>query len=220
MKLLRHLSLSLLAFGLAAIPVTAQSSGSSNNNQQTGQYASGQTSAQPGHESNGGMAMSDQQFITKAAQDNIGEIQVAKLAEQKASDNNIKQMAQRFINDHQQNEQQLKQVAQQLNVTLPDKPSAKAQAKYDKLSKLNGKEFDQAFMRDQVKDHQHDVALFQKVESSAKDQAVKAYASQTLPTLKEHLQIAESTAQQDGIAVGQGHPHETASSTRASNNQQ
>ena len=48
-------------------------------------------------------------------------------------------------------------------------------------------------MQDMVKDHRTDVAEFKKEAASGKDPEVKAFASKTLPTLEEHLKLAEQT---------------------------
>ena len=47
-------------------------------------------------------------------------------------------------------------------------------------------------MRDMVRDHKKDVAAFQSESTSGRDAAVKNFASQTLPTLQDHLKEAES----------------------------
>lgn len=61
----------------------------------------------------------------------------------------------------------------------------------DRLSKLSGAEFDQAFMEQMVKDHTQAVTLFENQATNGKDAEVKAWAAKTLPTLKEHLQLAQ-----------------------------
>jgi putative membrane protein len=44
-----------------------------------------------------------------------------------------------------------------------------------------------------VSEHKKDVAEFRKQSQSAKDPAIKTFAAKTLPTLEEHLKLAEST---------------------------
>jgi putative membrane protein len=51
-------------------------------------------------------------------------------------------------------------------------------------------------MRSMVSDHKEDVSKFQSEANKARDPDVKQFASKTLPTLKEHLQLAESTAKE------------------------
>ncbi|MGB0001203.1 MAG: DUF4142 domain-containing protein [Candidatus Acidiferrales bacterium] len=41
-----------------------------------------------------------------------------------------------------------------------------------------------------VKDHEQDVAAFEKESRAGKDQTIKSFAQETLPTLKEHLHLA------------------------------
>ena len=64
----------------------------------------------------------------------------------------------------------------------------------DNLTWLSGADFESQYMRDMVSDHKEDVKKFQNEADKGKDADLKKFASQTLPTLKEHLQLAESTA--------------------------
>ena len=66
----------------------------------------------------------------------------------------------------------------------------KAQATKDKLAKLSGADFDREYMDMMVKDHVKDVKEFEDASTKAKDADVKAWAAKTLPTLREHLQMA------------------------------
>lgn len=61
---------------------------------------------------------------------------------------------------------------------------------HDKLSKLSGADFDREYMSLMVKDHTKDVKEFEDASTKAKDADLKAWASKTLPTLREHLQMA------------------------------
>jgi putative membrane protein len=60
----------------------------------------------------------------------------------------------------------------------------------DKMSKLSGAEFDREYMKHQVEDHDKAVALFERQAKKGKDAELKAFAERTLPTLKEHQQMA------------------------------
>jgi putative membrane protein len=207
-KLAKHFLLALLVSGLMILPGMAQSSSNSQSNSQSAEQ-SGQTSNSGKKDWNGTKAgaMSPQAFLNYAAQDDLAEVQMAKLAEQKSNDPNVKQMAQKLMSDHETNLQKLQQIAHENGITLPDKLNAEHQQKIDRLSKLNGSAFDKAFVRTQVRGHEKDIAKFQKEESSASNPAIKFYASSTLPTLQEHLQMAQSAAQQLGVTVGSMHQH-------------
>jgi putative membrane protein len=66
----------------------------------------------------------------------------------------------------------------------------------NRLSKLSGAQFDRAYMQDMVKDHEEDVAEFQREANNGSDPDVKAFAGKTLPTLQSHLQSAQDTRAQ------------------------
>ena len=129
----------------------------------------------------------------KAAQGGMAEVQLGQLAAQKASNPDVKAFGQRMVDDHTKANDQLKAVAQQENMTLPSTPDPKDQALYSKLQNMSGPEFDKVYMKAMVKDHQTDVKEFQKEADKGKDPQIKNFASQTLPTLQQHLSMAQST---------------------------
>lgn len=97
--------------------------------------------------------------------------------------------------DHTAAGKELQQVAKSKNVTLPDELNADQKSTSTKLSALNGAAFDRAFIEQMVSDHQKAIELFTQG-SAVNDQAVRDFASKTLPKLKQHLQQAQSLQQQ------------------------
>jgi putative membrane protein len=137
---------------------------------------------------------SDRTFMRKAAEGGKAEVELGKLAQEKASSSEVKQFGERMVNDHTKAGDQLKQVAEKEGVTLPDKLNAKDAATKARLEKLSGEAFDRAYMQDMVKDHTQGVAEFRTEARNGKDPEVKNFASQTLPTLEDHLKEAKSIA--------------------------
>ncbi len=135
----------------------------------------------------------DQNFMMKAAQGGMAEVKMGQLATQNAQSQAVKDFGQKMVDDHTKANDELKGLAGQKSVTLPTDLDAKDQATYDRLSKLNGAAFDKAYMRDMVMDHRKDIADFQHEANNGRDPDVKAWASKTLPTLQEHLRIAQDT---------------------------
>lgn len=60
------------------------------------------------------------------------------------------------------------------------------------LQTKSGAEFDKDYVDVMVKDHKKAVDLFEKASKDAKDAEMKAFATETLPTLKSHLQAIET----------------------------
>ena len=134
----------------------------------------------------------DSMFVTKAAQGGMAEVQMGQLATQNAENADVKSFGQQMVDDHTKANDQLKSLISSKGVTLPTSLDAKDQATYDRLSKLHGAAFDRAYMADMVRDHRADIAEFEKEASSGTDSDIKKFASDTLPTLKHHLSMAES----------------------------
>jgi putative membrane protein len=134
----------------------------------------------------------DRKFMEKAAQGGMAEVQLGKLATQKAESDQVKQFGQRMVDDHSKANQQLKQLASTKGVTLPTSLDKTSQHEYDKLSKLSGAQFDREYMDHMVSDHKKDISEFKSEAKKAKDADVKQFASSTLPTLEEHLNLAQA----------------------------
>jgi len=137
------------------------------------------------------VSAADRRFMDKAAQGGIAEVQLGHLAEQKASSQAVKDFGKRMATDHSKVNDQLKNMASSDGVALPTSMDAKDQALYNKLSGLSGPAFDRDYMRAMLKDHKADIADFQKESQMAHSQGVRTFASDTLPTLEEHLHLAQ-----------------------------
>jgi len=135
----------------------------------------------------------DSKFVMDAAKGGLMEVEMGRMAADHATDPEVKQFAQRMVTDHTKANDELKTVASQKGITLPTSIDASDKAKMDKMSKMSGEAFDKAYMDDMVKDHKKDVAEFRKEANGGKDADIKGFASKTLPTLEEHLKMAQDT---------------------------
>jgi putative membrane protein len=68
----------------------------------------------------------------------------------------------------------------------------KHQQEVSKLARLKGADFDKAYSKKMLSDHQKDVAAFEKQSTGGSDAEVKAFAAKALPTLQEHLTLAKA----------------------------
>jgi putative membrane protein len=155
-------------------------------------FAGQDTTANKGqHSTAAANSGSDHMFVTKAAKGGLAEVELGKLAADKASSDQVKQFGQRMVTDHGKANDELKSLAQSKNITLPTEIDAKDKATHDRLAKLSGAAFDRAYMQHMLADHKTDVNEFKKESTSGKDAEIKAWASKTLPTLEEHLKLAQ-----------------------------
>lgn len=134
----------------------------------------------------------DMELVTKAAGAGMMEVQAGKLAETHASNAAVKSFANRMVRDHGQVNDELKALSAKTGIDVPDTLPAKEQADVDKLSALQGGEFDRTYTREfGVKAHKEAVALFERGSRQAKDADLKAFFTHNLPAVREHLQMAE-----------------------------
>jgi putative membrane protein len=143
---------------------------------------------------------SDTTFVTKAARGGMAEVELGKLATEKASSDQVKQFGQRMVDDHSRTNDDLKAIAQQKNITLPSELDAKDKALRDRLIKLSGPAFDRAYMQAMLSDHRKDVNEFRMKSKAGKDADIKAFAAKTLPTLEDHLKMAQDTTKAVGTS--------------------
>jgi len=136
----------------------------------------------------------DVKFIHKAASGGMHEVKLGELARERAADPEVKRFGTRMVTDHTKANKELMDVAEKMGVKVPDHMAPDEQGEFDKFQTMKGREFDRAYIKHMVEDHKKDVAEFKKVSQSAKDARLKAFATKTLPTLQEHLTMAEQIA--------------------------
>jgi len=138
----------------------------------------------------------DADFVNKAAQGGLAEVQLGQMVAGKAQNQAVKDFAQRMVDDHSKANDQLKQLASQKGITLPTDIDSSDKQFQDQLSAASGAKFDKMYMDHMVQDHKKDVSEFQSEANKAADPDVKSFAQQTLPTLQDHLQQAQTTDKQ------------------------
>ena len=133
-------------------------------------------------------------FLTETAQGGLAEVTLGQMATAKSENEAVKNFGRRMVQDHSKANNEIKGLATTAGVPLPTEMSAEAKDLQQRLGSLSGVEFDRTYMEEMVKDHKKDIAAFENQAESGKNAQVKEWAKKTLPTLKEHLDLAQSTA--------------------------
>lgn len=133
----------------------------------------------------------DKEFIKEAVSGGLFEVKMGEAAQKQASSEKVKSFGQRMVTDHTKANDELMKTAQNEGFTPPGSMNKKDQRMYDKLSKLNGAEFDREYMKNMVSDHEKDIAAFKKESRKGKNVSVKQFSEKTIPTLEEHLRMAK-----------------------------
>jgi putative membrane protein len=129
------------------------------------------------------LSKKDAQFISQVAASGAYEVQDGKAAEQQGNAS-VKNVASRIVADRSANNQELMALAKKKGIGLSTE-----KIKPRSMGKSN---YDAQYIYTVSHDYQEDIGLYSKAAQSADDKDVKAYASKSLPMLKQHLSMLKS----------------------------
>lgn len=142
----------------------------------------------------------DASFYKHTAEGGIAEVEEGNLAQRKATNPRVKDFGAMMVKDHTAANNKLKALADSKNISLPTTSSVGQMATKAKLEVLSGGTFDKSYVKGQIKAHEKTAALFRKEIASGQDPDAKAFAKETLPTVRSHLKAAKAIASSMGIS--------------------
>jgi putative membrane protein len=140
-----------------------------------------------------GVDRHDRNFVRDAAKAGLAEVEEGQVAQQHAQNPEVQQFAKKMVDDHTQINEKLKPIAQAKGIDVPGDVDKSEKQSVQKLEKA--KNFDRDYITAQVKEHKKAVTLFDDEGKNGKDPELKQFAQQTLPTLQEHLRLAQDLDQ-------------------------
>lgn len=145
------------------------------------------------------IAEPDTSFLADAIRGGLAEVEAGRVGAARGSSPEVRRFGERMVRDHSAVNEKLKAIAAKHKIeadgtygTQPLRPEEGAAAEMKKIAAMSGAEFDRAFVGHMVKDHEKDVALFRAQAKDGKDGELKGLAAATLPTLEEHLKMAQA----------------------------
>jgi len=133
------------------------------------------------------LSKEDSTFVMKAAVGGLMEVQAGKVAQDNAQNQRVKDFGGMMVTDHSKANDELKSYASGHGITLPESLPAAQQKQIDAMKNMKGSAFDRHYVSMMVEDHQKDVAEFKKQSTGAKDDQLRSWVTNTLPTLQKHL---------------------------------
>jgi putative membrane protein len=124
-------------------------------------------------------------FLIVASIGNLQEVSASQQAVQKAKRADVRMFGQMMVRDHGDAEQKLLTLAKASGYELPAAATGGIQP--DLSLKNAGDNFDRLYVHAIVVNHANTVLTFENYATTGKDPAVRAFAQQMLPTLKQHL---------------------------------
>lgn len=141
-------------------------------------------------------APNDAQIAHIVVTANTVDIEAGKLAEKKGSNAEVKAFGKQMVTDHSASNKQASALAGKLGVKPEDNPTSQSLRKggdenIKKLNGLKGKEFDKAYVDQEVAYHQAVLdAIDKTLIPNAKNAELKSLLEKTRPVIDGHLQHA------------------------------
>jgi len=172
------------ANGLPQNPSTAANNNANNN------------SARNNANNRNNNARGDQAYVQELWRGHEMQVQLAQLAQDKARDSKVKDFASNMRKDFQNYLDRWTNLAHNNNITLPNHIGNLHQDKVDRLKKASGKNVDRVYL-DIVKETVGSmVPYYQKEGRDAQSSAIRNLVNQELPTIRQHLDRAETLDRQ------------------------
>src|SRR5580700_4052725 len=163
-----------------------------------GQQPDRRAGVQDTTQQSGPAKVDDKRFVRDAAIGGLIEVELGKLATDKGSSDAVKQFGQHVVEVQTKTNEKLKDAAAKAGYSVPESLDTKQHGGVDKLAKLSGAEFDKAYIKDQVKENENNVRAFQDESQGGTNSVVKAFATDTLPTLQAQLTMAKDLRKSGG----------------------
>src|SRR3972149_5364149 len=135
-------------------------------------------------------------FVTKAAMSDLYEVEAGKIASEKGQSDAVKEFGRHMVEAHGKTSEELKGIvqAEKLNMELPTKLNKKRQKRIDALNNAKPEDFDKIYAKQQVKAHERAAELVDDYAGDGDNAALKQFAANTLPAIKQHREEAEKLA--------------------------
>src|SRR3972149_939258 len=135
-------------------------------------------------------------FVTKAAMSDLYEVEAGKIASEKGQSDAVKEFGRHMVEAHGKTSEELKGIvqAEKLNMELPTKLNKKRQKRIDALNNAKPEDFDKIYAMQQAKAPKKVVELFDDYAGDGDNAALKQFAANTLPAIKQHREEAEKLA--------------------------
>jgi putative membrane protein len=125
-------------------------------------------------------------FLRHEIRSSTYELEIARLAQQRAVAPDVQAYAGTLVNDHEAYDSALRALGTQKGIALPSGLSEQGRAGVDRLAKLSGRAFDQAFIREARRVNGEALREFRREASRTADPAIRSFVEQFLPVEEKH----------------------------------
>lgn len=136
-------------------------------------------------------APAEQSYVQSAQTINQAELALGQLAQQRGSSDEVKQMARTMVERHSALSAQLADLARERAIATAQHPSTEEERGYDRLAKLTGTSFDEAFKQAVAHAHTRELALHRGELERGGDAGLRGYAQSRVSALEASMAQAK-----------------------------
>ena len=144
--------------------------------------------------------VTDSVFLQTAGSLGLLQMKLAKMAEDKGSSPGVKEFANRMMADYSNVNDELAAAAKQAALPRPVLMRQHQQV-VDRFRRMGRGSFDRNYMAEMVRYHGEAVRLFREETETGRIASLKQTASRMLPSVQQHLALANETARSVGADV-------------------
>jgi putative membrane protein len=132
----------------------------------------------------------DREFLLRAATAGHAEVKFSELADKRSTNEKVREFAALMTREHTEANRKLAEHARDQKIAVVSGFERDKREIYMNLSRLSGDEFDRAYMKQMLQDHDQAVRLFEHESRKGTDPQLRKFAEETLPTIREHQKRA------------------------------
>lgn len=134
----------------------------------------------------------DSEYLVDAAKANMMQVELGNMVKEKATHQDVKDFAEMMAEQHSDASKKIEEFAARLHVTLPTATGADTKDAIEKLMEKKGLELDKEYIDMMVSKHEAIIDEMEEASNDAKNQEIKMWASDALPSIKMHLEKAKN----------------------------
>ena len=144
---------------------------------------------------------SDREFLEKASQGNVAEVELGKLALRKTTNPDVRAFAQHMIRDHRKLGEQMAPLIANAGIKPSVSLNTEHQHLFKRLNGLPGTDFDKEYVKAMDEDHHEDLKDFGKEVDSTQVPTLRAAVSSGEKIIAEHTHMADALSRKMGLPL-------------------
>jgi putative membrane protein len=132
----------------------------------------------------------DRNFLIKSFTCSHADVMFAELADKRAGSDKVKKFARKIAKDHTSMKEDMARIIKDRKLGVLAGTEKKTKDEIKRLGKLEGSEFDRAYLKRVITDHKKAVRMFENQQTKGEDKELTSFAKKMLPGIRAHLREA------------------------------